>query len=80
MLETFEKAKELKSQIAFFVFLGIALLLSKLLMVSLSETKLAEPIELEYAGISVSMPTRLRTTSVSLITVGLFWMVVLKTS
>jgi hypothetical protein len=56
MRETFEKAKELKSQIAFFAFLCIALLLGKLLMIGLSGTKLSESIELEYAGISVSMP------------------------
>jgi hypothetical protein len=57
MRETFKKAKELKSQIAFFAFLCIALLLGKLLMIGLSGTKLTEPIELEYAGMSVAMPT-----------------------
>ncbi|MHC4271952.1 MAG: hypothetical protein ACYST2_06535 [Planctomycetota bacterium] len=46
MRESFEKAKELKSQIAFFAFLCIALLLGKLLMIGLSGTRFTEPIEL----------------------------------
>jgi hypothetical protein len=57
MQETIKKVKELKSQIAFFVFLCIALLLGKLLMMSLSGATFSEPIELEYAGISVAVPT-----------------------
>jgi hypothetical protein len=57
MQETFQKVKELKSQIAFFVFLCIAVLLGKLLMMSLAAAEFSEPIELEYAGISAAVPT-----------------------
>jgi hypothetical protein len=57
MQEALEKARKVKSQIAFFVLLCIALLLGMLLMISISGTRLSKPIELGYAGLSVSMPT-----------------------
>jgi hypothetical protein len=57
MQETFKKTEEFKSQIAFFAILCIALLFANFLMMSLSGTKLTEPIKLGYAGISAQIPT-----------------------
>jgi len=48
--------KELKSQLSFFAFLCVAVLVAGFLMVVFSGVKYSEPVKLEYAGLSIVVP------------------------